>query len=63
MRLLFREFSISELLASSCIRERVFMQSIKPIVILYKPELYFREATNSQILAKIKFSRKFLDLQ
>ena len=39
------------------------MQSIKLIVILYWRELYFREATTSRILAKIKFSREFPDLQ
>ena len=39
------------------------MQSIRLIVILYYRELYFREVTNSRILAKIKFSRKFPDLQ
>ena len=39
------------------------MQSIKLIVILYWRELYFREARNSRILAKIKFSRKCPDLQ
>ena len=39
------------------------MQSIKLIVILYQRELYFREATTSRMLAKIKFSLKFPDLQ
>ena len=37
------------------------MQSIKLVVhvTLYLRELYFREVTNSRILAKIMFSRKF----
>ena len=39
------------------------MQSIKLIVILYLGELCFREATNSRILAKIKFSRTVPNLQ
>ena len=39
--LLFCEFSISELLASLSIRERVLVQSIKLFVTLYLRELFF----------------------
>ena len=39
------------------------MQSVKLIAILYKRELYFCETMNSRILAKIKFSRIFPNLQ
>ena len=38
------------------------MQSVK-LIVIHLQKLYFREATNSRILAKIKFLRKFPDLQ
>ena len=57
---LFREFAISD---SESLNSRTSTVAVYKAVILYLREIYFREAKISRILAKIKFSRTFPDLQ